>query len=678
MISIKINGLEFLSKPGISVLEACKNVGITIPRFCYHEILSVSGNCRMCLVEIENMEKPVASCVAEVEENMSVKVDSPFVKKARENVLEALLLNHPLDCPICDQAGECDLQDQAKTFGSSHSRFFFNKKTVEDKYCGPLIKTIMTRCITCTRCVRYAEEVAGVNYFGTLNRGVNTEIGSYVIKMFESEISGNVVDLCPVGALTSKPYAFKARPWELRLTESCDTTDSLGSNVYLNYKETEILRVLPKSNAEINDNLISDKTRFHADSNNLNRIKAVYSYNTSKKQFDLSSWKHLMKNVDASYNFKKSVINANVNQELDLNSILALKELKNRSSSKFLISDLDSISNVSNLYISNQLNINSHINNLKDSCLFLGCNLRLESAILNAKVRFKFRNSYMVAAGLGGAYNANIPTHFVSLSTNKILTAFEGRCLILSSLIQASANTYVFVGNGFLNRVSNSDNIINTLKLKLSNVTFLNVYSSSNSDALKWLNVKRESNYIDQKKVSFLINPRENFLTKAAMSKENVLDFFVSSHGSSMALKAKNVLPTKTSFEAVQKFINLEHRCQKTAQTVKCVNEARNIETIFSSLLNTNISLITNKKWLSHILEDLAFPDKYDSTKNFDLINKVNLNFSYLNQNSKVYKYPIKHVIKDFHLSSRLSFYSKVMRDCSKEMHNNYSNFSYY
>eukprot|EP01035_Chromulina_nebulosa_P013234 gene13234-17591_t len=173
------------------------------------------------------MEKPVASCVAEVEENMSIRVDGTFVKKARENVLEALLLNHPLDCPICDQAGECDLQDQAKTFGSSHSRFFFKKKTVEDKYCGPLIKTIMTRCITCTRCVRYAEEIAGVNYFGTLNRGLSTEIGSYVQKMFESEISGNVIDLCPVGALTSKPYAFKARPWELRLSESCDITDSL-------------------------------------------------------------------------------------------------------------------------------------------------------------------------------------------------------------------------------------------------------------------------------------------------------------------------------------------------------------------------------------------------------------------------------------------------------------------
>jgi NADH dehydrogenase/NADH:ubiquinone oxidoreductase subunit G len=248
MISIKINDFEFLVRPNISILDACKYAGINVPRFCYHETLSVSGNCRMCLVEIENLEKPLASCVAEVEEGMSIWVDTPFVKKARENVVEALLLNHPLDCPICDQAGECDLQDQTKTYGSSYSRFFFEKTSSEDKYCGPLIKTIMTRCITCTRCVRYAAEVAGVEFFGTINRGNGTEIGAYVSRMFESEISGNVIDLCPVGALTSKPYAFKARPWELRLTESIDITDSLGSNVYVNFKETEILRVLPKSN----------------------------------------------------------------------------------------------------------------------------------------------------------------------------------------------------------------------------------------------------------------------------------------------------------------------------------------------------------------------------------------------------------------------------------------------
>ena len=222
MIKIEINGTEFLLKSNLSVLEACKYVGIHVYRFCFHESLSVAGNCRVCLVEIANSPKPVASCAIPVLNNMKIFVDTPLVKKARENVIESLLLNHPLDCPICDQGGECDLQDQSKLVGSDYSRYFFKKRGVEDKYCGPLIKTIMTRCIHCTRCVRFGTEIAGVDYLGTLNRGTHTEISGYISNSFNSEISGNIIDLCPVGALTSKPYSFRARPWELRTTESVD------------------------------------------------------------------------------------------------------------------------------------------------------------------------------------------------------------------------------------------------------------------------------------------------------------------------------------------------------------------------------------------------------------------------------------------------------------------------
>jgi len=276
MLKIKINNSEFLVKNDISVLEACKYVGISIPRFCYHETLSIAGNCRMCLVEIEKTPKPVSSCTLPVSNNMQIFTDSPLVKKARENVVETLLLNHPLDCPICDQGGECDLQDQTKMWGSDYSRFFMTKRGVEDKNCGPLIKTIMTRCIHCTRCVRFGSEIAGVDVLGTLNRGTSTEIGGYISRIFNSEISGNVIDLCPVGALTSKPYAFKARPWELRSNESIDLTDSTGSNIYVNFKESEILRILPKSNSEINENLISDKARFFHDSSKNQRLQKIF------------------------------------------------------------------------------------------------------------------------------------------------------------------------------------------------------------------------------------------------------------------------------------------------------------------------------------------------------------------------------------------------------------------
>ena len=264
-ITVTVDGMDVLVENGSSVLQACEVVGIEIPRFCFHERLLIAGNCRMCLVEIEKSPKPQASCAVPVMPGMKIFTNTPLVKKAREGVLEFLLLNHPLDCPICDQGGECDLQDQAMIFGSDRSRFFERKRGVEDKNLGPLVKTIMTRCIHCTRCVRFATEVAGVEVLGTTARGIDTEIGTYVEKMFESELSGNIIDLCPVGALTSKPYAFTSRPWELRNTESVDVLDSVGSNIRVDTRGTEIMRIIPRLNEEINEEWISDKTRFSYD-----------------------------------------------------------------------------------------------------------------------------------------------------------------------------------------------------------------------------------------------------------------------------------------------------------------------------------------------------------------------------------------------------------------------------
>ncbi len=264
-INLTIDGIDVQVTEGSSVLQACEVLGLEIPRFCFHERLLIAGNCRMCLVEIEKSPKPQASCAIPVMPGMKVFTNTPLVKKAREGVLEFLLLNHPLDCPICDQGGECDLQDQAMIYGSDRSRFMERKRGVEDKNLGPLIKTIMTRCIHCTRCVRFATEVAGVEVLGTTARGIDTEIGTYVEKMFKSELSGNVIDLCPVGALTSKPYAFTSRPWELRNTESIDTLDSVGSNIRIDARGTEIMRIIPRLNEDINEEWISDKTRFSYD-----------------------------------------------------------------------------------------------------------------------------------------------------------------------------------------------------------------------------------------------------------------------------------------------------------------------------------------------------------------------------------------------------------------------------
>ncbi|MDA0663454.1 MAG: NADH-quinone oxidoreductase subunit NuoG, partial [Proteobacteria bacterium] len=276
MPKLKIDGVEIEVEAGLTVLQACEAAGVEIPRFCYHERLSIAGNCRMCLVEVKpGPPKPQASCALPAGEGMEVTTNSAMVKKARHGVMEFLLINHPLDCPICDQGGECDLQDQAMAYGHDGSRYDENKRAVGEQYMGPLINTIMTRCIHCTRCVRFSTEIGGVTDMGMLNRGENaviTTLGEAV----SSELSGNVIDLCPVGALTSKPYSFAARPWELKKTESIDVMDAVGSNIRIDTRGNEVLRVLPRLNEDVNEEWISDKTRFACDGLRRQRLDTPY------------------------------------------------------------------------------------------------------------------------------------------------------------------------------------------------------------------------------------------------------------------------------------------------------------------------------------------------------------------------------------------------------------------
>jgi NADH-quinone oxidoreductase subunit G len=265
MAKVTVDGIEVEVPNGASVLQACEAAGKEIPRFCYHERLSVAGNCRMCLVEVEKAPKPVASCAYPVMDGMKVFTDSPLVRNARRGVMEFLLINHPLDCPICDQGGECDLQDQAYAYGHDKSRYGEAKRAVKDKNIGPLIKTVMTRCIQCTRCVRFAAEVAGTPELGGTNRGENMEIGTYVEKALTSELSGNLIDICPVGALTSRPYAFVSRPWELRKTDGIDVLDAVGANIRIDTRGPEVLRILPRINEAVNEEWMADRGRFSFD-----------------------------------------------------------------------------------------------------------------------------------------------------------------------------------------------------------------------------------------------------------------------------------------------------------------------------------------------------------------------------------------------------------------------------
>src|SRR6187549_3102021 len=277
MPKVKVDGVEIEVPNGATVLQACELAGKEIPRFCYHERLSIAGNCRMCLVEVKpGPPKPQASCALPAADGQEISTMSPQVRKAREGVMEFLLINHPLDCPICDQGGECDLQDQAMAYGIDKNRFAENKRAVEDKYIGPLVKTSMNRCIQCTRCVRFTAEVGGVEELGAIGRGEDMEITSYLERAMTSELQGNVIDLCPVGALTSRPYAFRARPWELAKTESVDVMDALGSAIRVDARGREVMRIMPRLNEDVNEEWISDKTRFVWDGLKTQRLDRPY------------------------------------------------------------------------------------------------------------------------------------------------------------------------------------------------------------------------------------------------------------------------------------------------------------------------------------------------------------------------------------------------------------------
>src|ERR1700719_76289 len=276
MPKVTIDGQEIEVAAGTTILQACQQVGVEIAHFCYHERLAIAGNCRMCLVEVEKSPKPVASCAMPVAEGNVIHTQSPAAIKARNGVMEFLLINHPLDCPICDQGGECDLQDESMAYGFDRGRYHENKRAVADKDFGPLVATHMTRCIHCTRCIRFLTDVAGVEEIGATGRGENMEIGTYIERALGSELSGNIIDLCPVGALTSKPYAFNARPWELRKTESVDVLDAVGSNIRVDSRGPQVLRVLPRLNEAINEEWISDKTRFAVDGLARKRLDRPY------------------------------------------------------------------------------------------------------------------------------------------------------------------------------------------------------------------------------------------------------------------------------------------------------------------------------------------------------------------------------------------------------------------
>jgi NADH-quinone oxidoreductase subunit G len=387
MPTVKVDGVEIEVAPGTTVLQACEQAGKEIPRFCYHERLSIAGNCRMCLVEISpGPPKPAASCAMPCGDNMEIKTDSPMVKKARRGVMEMLLINHPLDCPICDQGGECDLQDQALFYGFDRSRFAENKRAVKDKDFGPLIETNMTRCIHCTRCVRFATEVAGVEEIGATGRGESMEIGTYVGNAITSEMSGNMIDLCPVGALTSKPFAFTARSWELRRTESIDVLDAVGSAIGVDARGAEVMRILPRLNEDINEEWLADKSRFAYDGLKRQRLDQPYVRDGGKLRE--ATWEEAFGRIkDALSDLDGSAIGAIAGDLADVEAMCALKDLMAALGS----ANIDCRQDGAKLEAGARASyiFNSSIAGIEDAdaILLIGTNPRTEAPVLNARIR---------------------------------------------------------------------------------------------------------------------------------------------------------------------------------------------------------------------------------------------------------------------------------------------------
>ena len=416
-----IDGTPIEVEDGITLIQACEQAGVEIPRFCYHERLSIAGNCRMCLVEVQGMPKPAASCAMGVNDlppnkdgsPKIINTKTPMVKKAREGVMEFLLINHPLDCPICDQGGECDLQDQAMAYGMGGSRYVENKRAVDEKYLGPLIKTFMTRCIQCTRCVRYMTEVAGVEELGAIGRGEDMEITTYLERGMMSEMSANVVDLCPVGALTHRPWAFVARPWELRNTESIDVMDALGSAIRVDCRGREVVRILPRNNDPVNEEWISDKTRHVADGLRIQRLDRPYLRQGGS--LEPAGWDEALALVA---NRLKSAaperIGAIAGDLAGAEEMFALKDLLARLRSPNLDCRQDGAKLDPALGRASYL-FNSSIEGIEraDAILMIGTNPRYEAAVLNARIRKRWRQGNLAIALIGAAADLTYPYEYL-------------------------------------------------------------------------------------------------------------------------------------------------------------------------------------------------------------------------------------------------------------------------
>ena len=664
MLKLKVNDTEVEVEEGLTVLQACEKAGVEIPRFCYHEKLSIAGNCRMCLVEMEKSPKPIASCAMPAADGMVIRTNTPKIEKSRKGVMEFLLANHPLDCPVCDQGGECDLQDQSMFYGIDKSRFKENKRTVPDKNMGPLIKTQMTRCIHCTRCVRFATEIAGVPELGAIGRGEDMQITTYLEHSIQSELSGNVIDLCPVGALTSKPYVFEARPWELKKTETIDVMDAVGSNIRVDTYDWEVKRVLPIINEDINEEWISDKTRYACDGLLNQRLDTPYiKYNN---KFEKASWDEVYKIIKSKIeNTDKDKICGFVGDLTNMETGFIFKEFfertidsnkyESRSSQKFI----DNSSRENYLF-------NSTINGIEeaDLILLIGTNPRYEATILNARIRKAYLNKNTKIISLNEVGDLTYPYESLDGTTQTIKDIFENKNNIAKNIIE-SKKPMIILGESFL-KIKSANYLFQYIKnFLLKNNKFtdhwnpLNILSTDaatvgnldldiinyENDLIKELN---EENF----ELVFLIGQDNlNFI------KKNEFVVYQGSHGDKGAEIANIILPGAAYTEQSGHYTNLEGKIQKAYKASYPPGDAKEDWQIINDLAE----LMNNRK---------LFNDKDElESSMFNFLNlkkeKKNLVPIKDNDQNNFKNEDLEIKLKDYYFSNVIARSSKTMLHCN-------------
>ena len=670
MPKIKINGKDIEFEKGMTVLQACELADVEIPRFCYHEKLSIAGNCRMCLVELEKSPKPIASCAMPAAEGMSIKTNTTFVEKARKGVMEFLLANHPLDCPVCDQGGECDLQDQSMYYGVDKSRFVENKRQVKEKYMGPLIKTQMTRCIHCTRCVRFSTEVAGVPELGAIGRGENMEITTYLEKAMESELSANVIDLCPVGALTSKPYAFEARPWELKKTESIDVMDAVGSNIRVDTYNWEVKRILPRLNNDINEEWISDKSRYSCDGLLKQRLDVPYIKKNNKLQ--KSTWDEAVSIlVEKIKTLNPSEIGGHIGDMVNLENALSFKKFF----AKLKCNNLEFREKKFYINSSEKMNyiFNSTIKGIEESDLILlvGSNPRHEATMLNARIRKVFVQKKTPIFSIGNpgdlTYNYTLigeKTDDIKKILNnenefskKLSSAKKPIIIIGESALELKSGEYIFESfKNFLkkNNFINKDwNAINFLPQNASTVGLIDLNILSEEQEKKNSFFEKLNN--NQFKLLYLLGS-DNLDIK----KNDEFIVYQGSHGDRGAEIADLILPSAAFTEQNGLYENLEGRVQECKKASYPIGEALEDWKIINLILR---KLNKNENLLKF---DLLRKEVLSLIPNFTELNGLP-SFKDNNDNNSIPDFLSEEVIirkLDYYFTNAISRASKTMSEC--------------